>query len=425
MKPVERKIHIVGIDSFNFNDLKFDLQKLYQKTSLIAVPENYLNEIKDWDKSKKNNKQYFSSKSDIRLISWLKAQQKDVILISRGDPLWFGIGRILIEHFKQEELCFYPGTSCIQLAFRKLKKAWQNTTFISVHGRDNTKLITALKSRNSDLAIITDKRSKSVDLIRKNLVELNVQEFYEFWLCEELGFINEKISKIDITKPLPEDISDLNIIILLKKEYFYKDKKIPLFGLSDDSYKSFDDRPNLITKREIRVQILADLELPEEGVLWDIGAGSGTIGLEAIKLRPNLKLFAIDKRLGTKNLIENNSKRLEVKPKKILERDINKIIKTGFKNVLEIPNRVVIGGCDKNTKIYIIETLSKLRILDLNIVIPIINLDSWQDIKTVFEESNFETSFKMIQTYRGISISGGSRLEPNNPVLVLKGKFIN
>ena len=422
MKLLKRKIHIIGIDSYDFNDLKFDLQKLYKDTCLIAVPRKYLNKIKDWDTSKRNSKQYFSSDSNIELINWLKVQQKDVILISRGDPLWFGIGRILIENFNLKELCFYPGTSCIQLAFRKLKKTWQNTSFISVHGRDNTKLVTALKSRNSDIAIITDKKNRSVDLIRKNLIELNMQGFYEFWLCEELGFKNEKIRKIDITKTLPEDISDLNIVILLKKKYIYKNKKLPLFGLSDDSFTSFDDRPNLMTKRDIRIQILADLELPEEGVLWDLGAGSGTIGLEALKLRPKLKLFAIDKRLGTKILIEKNSKRLAVKPKKILEEDINKILKDGFKNFLEIPNRVVIGGCDKNTKIYIIETLSRLRLLDLIIVIPIINFESWQEIKTVFEKNNFETSFMMIQTYKGISISEGSRFEPNNPVLLLKGK---
>ena len=45
-----------------------------------------------------------------------------------------------------------------------------------------------------------------------------------------------------------------------------------------------------MTKREIRIQILADLELPQEGVLWDLGAGVGSVGLEALRLRPKLKL---------------------------------------------------------------------------------------------------------------------------------------
>ncbi|MBK16615.1 MAG: cobalamin biosynthesis bifunctional protein CbiET [Prochlorococcus sp. SP3034] len=425
MKSVKRKIYIIGINSFNFKDLKFHLRKLFVDTSHIAVPETYIDEIKKWDKDNKKRKTYYPSKSNIELINWLKLQKKDVILISRGDPLWFGIGRILIENFLEEELCFYPGTTCLQLAFSKLKKTWQDASFISVHGREHTKLINALKSRNSNLAIVTDNNNQGIDLIIKNLIELNVDKFYEFWLCEELGFKNEKIRKININKPLPKNISDLNIIILLKKECITKTENLPLFGLKDDNFKSFDDRPNLITKREVRIQILADLELPIEGVLWDIGAGSGTIGLEAIRLRPKIKLFSIDKRLGTKKLIEINSKRLSVKPKEIIEDDINNILKGKLRNNLGIPKRVIIGGCDKTTKISIIKKLSKLGIEGLLIVVPIINIESLQEIKVIFEENNYETSFVMIQVSKGITISEGSRIEPNNPVFILKGKKLN
>ena len=177
-----------------------------------------------------------------------------------------------------------------------------------------------------------------------------------------------------------------------------------------------------MTKREIRIQILADLNLPKEGVLWDIGAGSGTIGLEGIKLRPKLKLYSIDKRLGTKNLIKTNAKRLSVKPKKIIEEDINNLLQDNFENILELPNRVIIGGCDKSTKIRIIRTLSKIEIEDLLIVLPIITVDSLQEIKSIFEDNNYQTSFIMIQVFKGISISDGSRLEPNNPVFILKGE---
>jgi len=419
MKPLKRYIHIIGINSYNFYDLKVDLQKLYEKTNLIAVPETYITEIRKWDHNSKT-KYFYPSKSNIDLINWLKCQEKDVILISRGDPLWFGIGRILIENFSKEELCFYPATSCLQLAFSKLKKPWQDVSFISVHGRDYSQLVKALKSRKSDLAIITDKSNKSIDLIVKNLIELDIGGFYDFWLCEELGFKNEKIREINIEKPLPKDIKDLNIIILLKREDLNKTNNPPLFGLNDDYFKSFNDRPNLITKREIRIQILADLDLPNEGVLWDIGAGSGTIGLEALRLRPNLKLFSIDKRLGTRNLIEINSEKLSVKPEKIIEEDINKILQDKFENTLMIPNRVIIGGCDKTTKILIIEELSKLKTRDLLIVVPIITLESLQKVKLIFEDNGFKTSFSMIQIFKGISINEGSRLEPNNPVFILK-----
>ena len=425
MKRAKRKIHVIGINSYKLSNLNHYLQKLFKETSNIAVPEAYIDEIKKWNKYDYESKTYYRSKTNFELINWLKLQKKDVILISRGDPLWFGIGRLLIENFEEEELHFYPAISCIQLAFNKLKKPWQDANFISVHGRDHSQLIKALKSRKSDLAIITDKKSKSVDLIRQNLIELGIEEFYDCWLCEELGFKNEKISKKELNKPTPKQISDLNIIVLLKKESTSKSENVPLFGLNDDEFKSFNDRPNLLTKREIRIQILADLELPENGVLWDVGAGSGTIGLEALRLRPNLKLFSIDKRVGTKKLIEINSKKLSVKPINIFEEDINILLKNRFSNKLNIPNRVIIGGCDKGTKGSIIKKLSNLKIKELIIVIPIINLESLQNLKMIFEEHNYQTNFLMIQTFKGISISEGSRLEPSNPVFILKGKKYN
>ena len=101
---------------------------------------------------------------------------------------------------------------------------------------------------------------------------------------------------------------------------------LPLFGLNDNYFQTFEDRPNLITKRNIRIQILADLELPEFGTLIDIGAGSGTIGLEALRLRPKLKLICLDKRLGSKTLIEENAKNLGVTPIKIIEGDVNQYL---------------------------------------------------------------------------------------------------
>ena len=69
-----------------------------------------------------------------------------------------------------------------------------------------------------------------------------------------------------------------------------------------------------------------------------------------------------------------------------------------------------------------IEILSKLIFQDLLIVVPLINLESLQEIKNIFEDNGFKSSFVMIQILKGITISEGSRLEPNNPVFILKGK---
>ena len=218
----------------------------------------------------------------------------------------------------------------------------------------------------------------------------------------------------------------MNIVVLTKtKKNYFNNNNLPLFGISDNIFKTFDDRPNLFTKREVRVQILADLELPKNGVMWDIGAGCGSIGLEALKLRPNLDLFCIDKRIGSKALILENSNRLGVKPKCIIEEEIINTLNTRNLSSFEKPNRLVIGGCNKKTKIQIINTLAQgMRIGDI-IVIPIIDIQSIKQLKKELEDKNFKTNLNLIQTYKSLSITEGMRLEPNNPVFLLKGKKLN
>jgi len=221
---------------------------------------------------------------------------------------------------------------------------------------------------------------------------------------------------------LPSDISILNIAVLIKTNKNYSHNNLPLFGINDNVFKTFDDRPNLLTKREVRVQILADLELPKNGVIWDIGAGCGSIGLEALKLRPNLDLFCIDKRIGSKALILENSKRLGVKPKFIFEEDINDTLNKRNLSYFEKPNRLIIGGCDEKTKLQVINKLAQEMSIGDIIVLPIIDIQTIKELKKELEDKNFKTNLNLIQTYKSLSIAEGMRLEPNNPVFLLKGK---
>ena len=86
------------------------------------------------------------------------------------------------------------------------------------------------------------------------------------------------------------------------------------------------------------------------------------------------------------------------------------------------PNRLVIGGCDKKTKLKIINTMAQGMSNGDIIVIPIIDIQTIKELKEELENKNFKTNLNLIQTYKSLSIAEGIRLEPNNPVFLLKGK---
>ena len=99
MTEIIRKIHVIGINSYLFEDLPSKLQDLFIKTENIAAPNAYFEKIKSWsENSLFKKKSFFSSHSNNELINWLRSQKTDVILISRGDPLWFGIGTVSYTH---------------------------------------------------------------------------------------------------------------------------------------------------------------------------------------------------------------------------------------------------------------------------------------------------------------------------------------
>ncbi len=291
-----------------------------------------------------------------------------------------------------------------------------------MHGRDSFKLISYLKSKENIIAVLTDPNNQSLELIKKNIEELNLENLYEFWLFEEIGFENEQIRLIQNNEHLPQNISDLNLVILLKKEEIDRKVSLPLFGINDGNFKTFDDRPNLITKREIRIQILADLELPMSGTLFDIGSGCGSIGLEALRLRPKINLICLDKRLGSQLLVKENAKKLGVSPKKIIECDVRQFLTNDLSYLLSDSNRVIIGGCDRETKIEIIEALSKFLKKGDIIVLPIITYEVLHKVSNYLRQLHYETSINLIQTFKGLSISEGTRFEPNNPVFIIKAK---
>ena len=91
-------------------------------------------------------------------------------------------------------------------------------------------------------------------------------------------------------------------------------------------------------------------------------------------------------------------------------------------NSFERPNRLVIGGCDKKTKLQIINKLAQGMSIGDIIVIPIIDIQTIKELKEELEDKNFKTYLNLIQTYKSLSIAEGIRLEPNNPVFLLKGK---
>ena len=110
----------------------------------------------------------------------------------------------------------------------------------------------------------------------------------------------------------------------------------------------------------------------------------------------------------------------------VFEEDINYFfISNDKKNFFMNANRVIIGGCDKNTKLRIINELSKNMNYGDIVIIPLIDIQTIKVLRDSLKNNNFEVNLNLIQTYKSLSISAGIRLDPNNPVFLLRGRKLN
>ncbi len=427
MENKSAQIHVIGINASSIESFSEAKEKLILNAERIAAPERFLDSFKIWLKKKKTINfypEFYSTGKLQNLISWIKKEDKKTIIFSSGDPLWFGIGRLLIQNFPLSKLSFEPAPTSFQLAFSKLGKPWQDTKWISIHGRDPLAFNKAIKKRPSSLVVLTDPNRGGAKEVWELLQSIGLESNYELWTFERLGYQNERILKISSIKDLPIDLDPLHMVILFEKiNSSIKPEKLPLFGINDSVFLQNVDCPGLMTKREVRVQLLADLNLPKEGVIWDICSGVGSIGLEALRICPKLKLVSLEKRLGSQFIIKTNAERLGVKPFEIIEGEaLMTLKKNKLSSTVSSPDRVILGGGGRNSYLILEEIFKYIRSGSI-IVIPLISLKSLSKLEALLKPKVNYISISQHQSYRGIPIGEDTRFSPLNPVFILKGEF--
>ncbi|MGL4502159.1 MAG: precorrin-6y C5,15-methyltransferase (decarboxylating) subunit CbiE, partial [Planktothrix sp.] len=268
-----------------------------------------------------------------------------VVLVS-GDPLFFGFGRLLVAEFSPEQLTFHPHVSCIQLAFNRIKTPWQDAQIVRAQGRSMETLIQALQQGIEKIAILTD-NIYNPQAIAQLISSLDLPSSYQFWVCENLGANDERVQQWDIEILKNQVFSPLNIVILLRQsrsEIQPLDlSKLPTFGIRDQLFLSYSDRPELITKREIRTLVLGELGLQPKQTIWDIGAGMGSVSIEIARLFPDSTIYAIEKTATGTTLIEQNRQRFQVNNVVSIHGEAPDIL-----HHLRSPNRIFIGGSGEN-----------------------------------------------------------------------------
>jgi len=403
------QIKVVGVGLDGEGGLTETVREIVEQATVLVGSERQLNCFSNYQgkRIKLGNLQ-----ATIAQIKTALTSQEQVVVLTSGDPLFFGLGRLLLAHFSPEQLTFYPHLSSLQLAFNRIKLPWQDATFISAHGRNTEALVKALQRGDEKIGILTDPQN-TPSAIAQLITALDLPYSYQFWVCENLEGKEESCQWLDLETVKASQFSPLNVVILRRHVSTVPDlEKLPRFGLADEVFLSFPDRPGLMTKREIRPLILGELGLQPEQTIWDIGAGTGAVSIEIARLFPTCQVYAIEQTAMGVSLIRDNCQRLGVdNVTAIAGKAPNQLPTTS-------PHRVFIGGTGGNLN-EILQVCEETLVSEGRIVLALATLENFEQARQWLQQHRWRDRVLHIQISRTIPIANLTRFSPLNPVYLL------
>jgi precorrin-6Y C5,15-methyltransferase (decarboxylating) len=233
-----------------------------------------------------------------------QAAGKRCVVLATGDPLCHGIAGYLAMRLCLEAIEVLPNLSTIQLACARVGLVWQDLKIASVHAKDAGEweagadprhglyaLAQALR-RHDRLAVLTSP-DNTPDRVARLLLAEGLQDDFQLAVAERLLLPDERVvTGLTVAEAAQQRFANPNVLLLWRTAR----QPAPVrFGLPDASFEQRQPDKGLITKHEVRAVSLARLQLREDSIVWDIGAGSGSVGLEAARLCPAGHVYAIEK----------------------------------------------------------------------------------------------------------------------------------
>lgn len=327
-------------------------------------------------------------KHDSRLVT----HDSQIVVLATGDPNFFGIADFLIRNLGKNKVEIIPNVSAMQEAFARIKENWNDARFLSLHGRrqgqgswvkghggnvlDN--LISEMSYCNK-VGIFTDPEN-TPSKIANALLNKGIKD-YTAYVCEDLGTEKEKITQGTLSQITKKKFSPLNVMILIRKQ---KHTHALRFAAHDCSFgipdSEFSHSKGMITKQEIRVISLSKLKLKNNSIVWDIGAGSGSLSIEAALFARNGMVFAVEKEKKRITHIEKNKKKFLAANLEIIKKNAPVGLKT-----LPSPDAVFIGGGGKDIG-KILDICSKRIKPKGRIVVNAITIETLSSVAAFFKK---------------------------------------
>jgi precorrin-6B C5,15-methyltransferase / cobalt-precorrin-6B C5,C15-methyltransferase len=333
-----------------------------------------------------------------------------VVVLASGDPGFFGIVRLLGEWFGRASLRILPAVSYVALAFARAGISWDDAVTVSAHGRDPRRAVNVCRA-HPKVAVLTSPRYGPAELAR----ELEGWE-RTYFVAERLGEQDERAFHGDAAAVLGENWDYPNVVLVLDERRAIGTKGWVSAGIEGPGLwalpeDGFEHRSGMITKSETRALVLSRLGPGPGDLIWDVGAGSGSVAIECARL--GAAALAVEREPESCARVRDNAARHGVRVR-VVEGEAPDVLRD-----LPDPDAVFVGGSGGG-----FEEIVKLCAVRARrvVVISVVTLERVVPAGEILENCGLEVETTFMQTARVKGIGELHRLDAMTPVFVVSGR---
>ena len=336
--PLKGRITVIGIGEDGYDGLSPMARSTLENAQIIFGGTRHIAMLPGTNTATQN-KWITPFEANLPMIE--DCLDQNPVVLASGDPMYFGVGNTLIKYFGSEPIYAIPAPSSISLAASRLGWALADCDVITLHGRAPEGIRSHLRPHGKLIALSADGSTPA--LVAVMLCEAGFDQS-RMTVCERLGGSEERITtqtaqtwqSTATSMPDVKPVDPLNLI-MIDLQAGPKARPLPKGpGLPDDAFI----HDGMITKSEIRAQTLSSLAPFDGGVLWDIGAGCGSVSIEWMRMGG--VAVAIERDAERCAMIGKNAIRLGVPSIAVEEKSIEEALL--FADRLPVPDAIFIGG---------------------------------------------------------------------------------
>ncbi|PAX60146.1 precorrin-6y C5,15-methyltransferase (decarboxylating) subunit CbiE [Brunnivagina elsteri] len=326
---VKKWLSIVGIGEDGLEGLNNIALSLINHAEIIVGGSRHLSMLRKDDLREKLT---WKSPIDTSITEILQHQGKSICVLASGNPMCYGIGNTILRHIDISEITIIPAPSTFSLICARLGWSLTEVETLSLCGRSPA-LLQSYIYRGAKLLILSE--GKNTPKMVADILTKRGFGGSKITVLERMGGIQERLIKGIAATWEDMEIADLNAIAVdcIPDPGMTGFSRLP--GLPDNAYH----HDGQLTKREVRAVTLSTLAPKPGELLWDIGAGCGSISIEWMRSHSRCRAIAIEQSASRLQYIANNATALGTPNLQI----INGTSPAALKD-LHQPNAIFIGG---------------------------------------------------------------------------------